>query len=102
MSKQLAAAVSEQSKSAYVGGLNIEDQLAFQSDKAPRILRIKQLVERVSLSRATVYVLMATDPTFPRKIRLTTRSVGFLASDVDAWIATRTQMCASRKEASHA
>ncbi|NKA75006.1 AlpA family phage regulatory protein [Ralstonia solanacearum] len=101
MSKQQAAAVSGQSKSADQGGRSIEGRLAFQSDKAPRILRVKQLVERVSLSRATVYVLMATDPTFPRKIRLTARSVGFLESDVDAWIATRAQLCASRKEICH-
>ncbi|WP_439892523.1 helix-turn-helix transcriptional regulator [Ralstonia sp. 25C] len=70
-------------------------QSARQPDKASRILRVKQLVERVSLSRATVYVLMATDPTFPRKVKLTARSIGFLESDVDAWIASRAQLCAS-------
>ncbi|WP_254226508.1 helix-turn-helix transcriptional regulator [Burkholderia glumae] len=63
-----------------------------QLDKALRILRIKQLVERTHLSRATLYVLMAKDPTFPKKIQLTARSIGFLESEVDAWIHSRAQM----------
>lgn len=66
-----------------------------QLDKALRILRMKQLIERTNLSRATLYVLMSSDPTFPRKIKLTARSVGFLESEVDAWIASRAQLCAS-------
>ncbi|MGU7881803.1 helix-turn-helix transcriptional regulator [Burkholderia sp. AW50-3] len=66
--------------------------MARQLDKALRILRIKQLVERTSLSRATLYVLMSTDPSFPKKIQLTARSVGFLESEVDAWIASRVEL----------
>ncbi|MBO7882019.1 helix-turn-helix transcriptional regulator [Burkholderia pseudomallei] len=65
--------------------------VACQLDKALRILRMKQLIERTNLSRATLYVLMASDPTFPRKIKLTARSIGFLESEVDAWIASRVQ-----------
>ncbi|MBB6580910.1 AlpA family phage regulatory protein [Ralstonia solanacearum] len=64
-------------------------QTTRQSDKALRVLRVKQLVERTNLSRATLYVLMSSDPTFPPKIKLTARSVGFLESDVDAWITSR-------------
>lgn len=60
-----------------------------QRDRALRILRMKQLVERTQLSRATLYNLIATDPTFPKKIQLSARSVGYLESDVDAWIASR-------------
>lgn len=58
-------------------------------DKALHILRMKQLIERTRLSRATLYVLMAGDPTFPRKIKLTARTVGWLESEVDAWITSR-------------
>ncbi|KAG8150271.1 hypothetical protein BFF94_028365 [Burkholderia catarinensis] len=54
-----------------------------------RILRMKQMSERMGLSRATLYVLMSTDPTFPAKINLTARTVGWLESEVDAWIASR-------------
>lgn len=95
MSMQRAAAVSAQSKSAYLGGLSNEGLSASQPRKASRILRIKQLIDRVGLSRATVYVLMASDPTFPRKIKLTAHSIGFLESDVEGWIATRAQLQAS-------
>ncbi|MGM3411960.1 helix-turn-helix transcriptional regulator [Ralstonia holmesii] len=63
--------------------------LSDQLKRALRILRMKQLIERTNLSRATLYVLMSSDPTFPPKIKLTARSVGFLESDVDAWIASR-------------
>lgn len=63
-----------------------------QLDRALRILRIKQLVERTNLSRATLYVLMAKDPTFPKKIQLTARSIGFLETEVDAWIQSRAQL----------
>lgn len=68
-----------------------ESRMARQSDKALRILRMKQLIERTNLSRATLYVLMASDPTFPRKIKLTARSIGFLEFEVDDWIASRVQ-----------
>lgn len=62
---------------------------AHQIDKALRILRMKQLVERTQLSRATLYLLIATDPTFPRKIKLTERTVGWIECEVDAWIMSR-------------
>lgn len=60
-----------------------------QLDAALRILRMKDLIERTKLSRATLYVLMASDPTFPKKVKLSARSIGFLESEVDIWIATR-------------
>ena len=53
------------------------------------ILRMKELAKRLKLSRATVYLLIAEDPTCPRKIKLSTRAVGYLESDVEAWIASR-------------
>ncbi|SAL64832.1 helix-turn-helix transcriptional regulator [Caballeronia telluris] len=65
---------------------------ARQPDKAPRIFRMKDLVECTGLSRATIYTLMSTDPTFARKIRLTARTIGFYAHEVEAWLASRAQM----------
>ena len=62
-----------------------------QLGKALQILRMKQLVQRTHLSRATLYALMSTDPTFPQKIKLTARTVGYLETDVDAWIASRAE-----------
>lgn len=66
-------------------------QMVRQLDKAPRILRMKQLIERTGLSRATLYVLMAKDPTFASKIQLTTRTIGFYEHEVEAWLASRAQ-----------
>lgn len=60
-----------------------------QLPKALRIVRMKQMPERTGLSRATLYVLMSTDPTFPTKVKLSARAIGFLESDVDGWIASR-------------
>lgn len=63
-----------------------------KTNKPSRILRMKHLIERTNLSRATLYVLMSKDASFPRKIKLTERSIGFLESEVDAWISKRAQM----------
>lgn len=60
-----------------------------------RILRMKQLIERTKLSRATLYVLMSKDPYFPRKIKLTARAIGFLESEVDAWLSHRANLASA-------
>lgn len=89
MQSQASAAALRQLNATYHGVSPDASLAARQLDKALHILRMKQLVERTGLSRATLYVLMSTDPTFPRKINLTARSIGFLESQVDAWIASR-------------
>lgn len=61
------------------------------AQKVVRILRMKQLIERTGLSRATLYVLMSKDVSFPRKLQLSKRSIGFLESEVDVWISTRAE-----------
>ncbi|MDN7922176.1 helix-turn-helix transcriptional regulator [Burkholderia gladioli] len=55
-----------------------------------RVLRIKEVVERTGLSRSTVYVLMKSDPTFPKKVALSARTTGVIEHQLDAWIASRT------------
>ena len=57
-----------------------------------RVLRLNQVLERTGLSRATIYVLQANDPTWPRKIYLTKRTVGWLEAELDGWIASRAQL----------
>ena len=66
-------------------------QMVRQIDQSLRILRMRQLIERTGLSRATLYALMSSDPTFPKKIKLTERSIGFLEFEVVAWIASRAE-----------
>lgn len=62
-----------------------------QPASALNILRMKQVIERTKLSRATIYILMATDSKFPQKIKLSARAVGYLECEVDAWIAARAE-----------
>lgn len=56
---------------------------------AVRVLRIKEVVKRTGLSRSTVYVLMKTDPTFPKKVGLSARTTGVIEHQLEAWIASR-------------
>jgi len=67
---------------------------ARQIDKALRILRMRQLVQRTGLSRATVYATLMKDPTFPQKIQLTARTIGFFEHEVEAWLASRARAAA--------
>jgi prophage regulatory protein len=62
-----------------------------QSSGSLRVLRIKQLAHNLQLSRAAIYDRMNPrspryDATFPRPIRLGANSVGWLESEVKAWL----------------
>lgn len=59
-----------------------------QLQSALAILRRKQVESRAGIPRSTLYAKMQSGD-FPRPIKLGARSVGWLASDVDAWIAER-------------
>lgn len=58
------------------------------------IIRRRQLEERVGLSRSAIYGKITMnpkrpnefDPTFPRPIPLGARAVGWIESEVDAWL----------------
>jgi len=91
MTRQAQNAAVRQPVSSHHGVSADSNPTVRQLEKALHILRMKQLVERTKLSRATLYVLMTTDSTFPRKIRLTARSVGWLESELEAWIVSRAE-----------
>ena len=64
---------------------------------ANAILRFPQVIAITGLARSTIYAKLADDnDNFPRPIRLGARSVGFLATEVDDWIAEQTKI--SREE----
>ena len=73
--------------------------MAEQIREALRILRRKQLEARLGLSRSTIYSLVSQgEDVFPQPIRLGSgRAVGWVESEVDAWIAAQIQR--SRKSA---
>lgn len=52
------------------------------------ILRISKAKERTGLSRTTLYALIK-EGKFPAPIPLGARAVGWLESEVDAWIESR-------------
>lgn len=52
------------------------------------VLRRQQVESRVGLRRSAIYGLMSAGA-FPRPIRLGEKSVGWLAHEIDAWLADR-------------
>ena len=53
-----------------------------------RILKLKEVCAQTSLSRSTIYLRMANG-NFPLAINLGNRSVGWLESEIQAWITLR-------------
>lgn len=72
---------------------NLENgrQGACHFDVGVRVLRIRQVVQRTNLSRSTLYTLISSDPSFPSKVRLSERAIGFLEHEIDAWILARSE-----------
>jgi prophage regulatory protein len=54
------------------------------------ILRLRDVQAKTGLSRSTIYDAVAKG-SFPKQVPLSTRRVGWLASEVDAWIEERVQ-----------
>lgn len=52
------------------------------------ILRLRDVRQRVRLSRSTIYVLAARGE-FPAPVKLGVRASGWLESEIAAWIAQR-------------
>lgn len=52
---------------------------------ADRILRRPEVLERIGLSRSSLYLMM-DEGRFPRPLRIGRRAVGWKASAIDAWI----------------
>jgi prophage regulatory protein len=58
------------------------------------ILRLPQVKIRVGLSRSSIYLAISRG-NFPRPVNLGARAVGWLESDVEAWLLQRIEI--SRK-----
>lgn len=68
---------------------NIQEQKA--TDAAPvRILRLPEVMRRTGLPRGSVYEQIAIG-LFPKQVPLTFRTVGWIESEVDAWVDQRIQ-----------
>lgn len=56
------------------------------NDKPERLLRVRQVQDRVPLGRATIYKRMAAG-TFPKPVDLGGGMVAWRESEIEAWIA---------------
>lgn len=59
--------------------------------KSVKILRVPALVKKLGIGRSTVYDWLDPnsdrhDPTFPQRVKLGAKTVGWLESEIDAWI----------------
>ncbi|UVT20108.1 MAG: AlpA family phage regulatory protein [Nitrospira sp.] len=60
------------------------------------VLRIKDIQRLISLSRSAIYSRLS-DLDFPRPIKLGPRAIGWLKSDIEAWLAGRPRSADSRR-----
>lgn len=58
------------------------------NDRGTAFLRLPEVCRRVALSRSSIYAAIAAG-TFPAPVRLGSNSVGWVSSEVEAWIAAR-------------
>ena len=62
-----------------------------------RILRMREVMQRIGLSRSTIYKLMENDD-FPRPMKLGSQAIGWRDADIEAWIAGRPLSPLRRRE----
>lgn len=53
------------------------------------VLAVQDAAHYLSVNRATIYALHATDPSFPRIFKIVGRKSGILANELETWIAAR-------------
>lgn len=72
-----------------------------ESEAPQRVLRLREVMDRVGLSRSTIYDRINKtspryDETFPKPVKLGRSAVGWLESSVDHWICELKQQVGSR------
>ena len=60
----------------------------YEAKQPIRILRLPEVMDRIGLCRASIYLHMARG-SFPKQISLGPRAVGWLEHEVDAWLVGR-------------
>lgn len=53
-----------------------------------KLVRLPEVIERTSLSRSTIYEMMAQGR-FPRPVKLNLRSNGWVESEINDWLDSR-------------
>ena len=65
--------------------------MSLQSPREPAFLRRKDVQNRTGLARSTIY-LYVQQGSFPKPVTLGRRAVGWLESEVSAWITERVRI----------
>lgn len=60
----------------------------YRDEEEMRLLRLKQLIEKVGMKKTAIYDRMARGD-FPKPISLGGRSVAWIESEIDEWINAR-------------
>ncbi len=71
------------------GYTNMEQSTVSNSQQ--RLIRMKEVIQKTGLSKSSIYDLIARDQ-LPKPVRLSPaggRSVAFVESEIDSWIAER-------------
>lgn len=77
--------------------------MAENSSTHPRVLRLRQVQDRVGLSRSTIYDRMNSaspryDSSFPKPMKIGLSAIGWLESSISKWIETRLESRQSGSE----
>jgi len=66
------------------------------NQSTPRIISLREVLSRTSMSRSAVYALQKQGE-FPKSVSITERRVGFVESEIDDWLKAKIE--SSRKAA---
>lgn len=63
-------------------------------EKRSRVIRLRACLDIIGLSRSTVLSFTCPtsarfDPTFPKKVRIGLRAVGWYEDEIHAWVASK-------------
>jgi len=65
------------------------------NEESLKILRLRQVCAVTGLCRSMIYQMEA-DRRFPQRIKISTRAVGWLEKEVNAWLISRITSCRSK------
>ena len=75
-----------------------EDSRYDVSSLPPRIERLPAVLARTGLARSTLYAAVEAGE-FPEPLPISARAIGFLSSEIDEWIASRSALRVGRGRA---
>jgi len=61
-----------------------------------RLIRLSEVIERVGLSRSTIYMYMQ-EGKFPKNIQLGPRAVAWNSEEIDNWIQEKIELSRSKE-----